>query len=202
MLPEVLQLICRVTQVFERLGISYYIGGSVASGQYGLPRSTRDVDFIADLREKQVAAFVAALEEDFYVDSNAVLRAVRGLSSFNLIHFETVYKVDIFIVGHDEWAQAKLARRQAKQLAAEPDAPSAFVSSAEDTVLQKLRWFQKGGGVSERQWDDVLGVLKVQAGALDYTYLRQWAAELGVTELLRQAMVDAGFAADIATDNL
>jgi hypothetical protein len=200
MLPEVLQLICRVTQVFERLGISYYIGGSVASGQYGLPRSTRDVDFIADLREKQVAAFVAALEEDFYVDGNAVLRAVRGLSSFNLIHFETVYKVDIFIVSDDEWARAKLARRQAKRLAAGPDAPEAFVSSAEDTVLQKLRWFQKGGGVSERQWDDVLGVLKVQAQALDYAYMQRWATDLGVAELLQQAMVDAGLNPDTLTE--
>ncbi|MBI1760400.1 MAG: hypothetical protein HYR56_03095 [Acidobacteria bacterium] len=200
MLPDVLQLICRVTQVFEALGIAYYIGGSVASGQYGLPRSTRDVDFIADLREKQVAAFVVALENDFYVDSNAVLRAVRGLGNFDLIHFETVYKVDIFVAGRDEWAQAKLSRRQAKRLAAEPDAPLAFVSSAEDTVLQKLRWFQKGGGVSERQWDDVLGVLKVQAGALDYPYLQRWAAELGIAELLQNAMVDAGLTPDTAAE--
>lgn len=192
MLPDVLEVIRCVSQVFSELGVPYYIGGSVASGQYGLPRSTRDVDFIADLREKQVAPFVAALADDFYVDEQAVLRAVRGRRSFNLIHFETVYKVDIFVSALDAWGQMKMQRRQAKRLAATLDAPEAFISSAEDTVLQKLRWFQSGGGVSERQWDDVLGVLKVQAEALDYAYLQHWARELGLTDLLQRALTDAG----------
>lgn len=77
---------------------------------------------------------------------------------------------------------------------------SPFVSSAEDTILQKLRWFQKGGGVSERQWDDVLGVLKVQADALDYAYMQRWATDLGVAELLQQARVDAGLESERATE--
>ncbi len=200
MLLEVLQLIRQMTQVFEALEVSYYIGGSVASGQYGLPRLTRDVDFIADLREKHVPAFVAALEDGFYVDANAVVRAVRACTSFNLIHFETVYKIDIFVPATDAWSQAKMQRRLSKRLAEGLDAPAAFVASAEDTVLQKLRWFQKGGGVSERQWDDVLGVLKVQAKALDYAYMQRWATDLGVAELLRQAMVDAGLEPDRTTE--
>ena len=64
--------------------------------------------------------------------------------------------------------------------------------SAEDIVLQKLRWFRKGGGISDSQWNDLLSVLKVHAHTLDYDYLRHWAAELGVDDLLIRAFDDAG----------
>jgi hypothetical protein len=69
---------------------------------------------------------------------------------------------------------------------------ASFFCSAEDIVLQKLRWFRKGGGISDRQWNDLLSVLKVQANTIDYDYLRHWAVELGVADLLLKAFDDAG----------
>src|SRR5581483_10475639 len=101
MLPELWLVVNEVVRVLEDLDINYFIGGSVASGRYGIPRLTRDVDFIADLSEEKIGAFVAALQADFYVDDLAVRRAVRSQRSFNLIHFETAWKVDIFIQQKD-----------------------------------------------------------------------------------------------------
>ncbi len=65
------------------------------------------------------------------------------------------------------------------------------VASAEDTLLAKLEWYRMGGEVSERQWRDVLGALKVQAGALDLEYLHRWASELGVDDLLERALTQS-----------
>jgi hypothetical protein len=103
-----------------------------------------------------------------------------------------MYKADIFVLGSDPHAQAEMQRRRAEPLGPEPDAPTVYFCSAEDIVLQKLRWFQKGGGISDRQWNDVTDVLKVQANTLNDDYLRHWATELGLADLLNQALVDAG----------
>ena len=69
---------------------------------------------------------------------------------------------------------------------------TAYVATAEDTILAKLEWYRMGGGVSERQWRDVLGVMKVQADRLDLAYLRQWADQLNVSDLLERALTEAG----------
>jgi hypothetical protein len=87
--------------------------------------------------------------------------------------------------------ESQFARRQKKSVG--QTAPlELFFASAEDTVLAKLDWYRQGGCVSDRQWRDVLGVLKVQAGALDHLYLAHWAGELGVTQLLHRALDEAG----------
>ena len=189
-------VISKVVQVFEKLGVPYYIGGSVASSKFGKPRATRDVDFIAALQLHQVEAFVSALAAEFYVDDLAVRRAISAQRSFNLIHFETVWKVDVFISSNAPWAIAKMERRLSLPLDDSTDTSVAFVSSPEDLVLQKLLWYQKGGGLSEQQWQDVKGVLQVQHQSLDQAYLQHWAHELGLDELLTRALIDAGMKTD------
>ncbi|MEP7337003.1 MAG: hypothetical protein ABI977_04615, partial [Acidobacteriota bacterium] len=181
-----------LTQTLETLGIVYWIGGSMASSIYGLPRSTQDVDLVAELREEQVDDLVAALESEFYIDSQAVRRAVLALRSFNVIHLDTMYKADIFILGKDRRAQEEKQRRRLEPLGKGPDAPTAYFCSAEDIVLQKLLWFRKSGGILERQLDDIQHVLKVQANTLDYDYLNRWAANLDISNLLEKAFNDAG----------
>jgi len=150
------------------------------------------VDFVAELKEEQVDDLVAALESEFYIDREVVRRAVRSRRSFNVIHLDTMYKADVFVLGADGHAQAEKQRRRIEPLGPELNSPTAYFCSAEDIVLQKLRWFRKGGGVSDRQWNDLLSVLKVQANALDYDYLRHWATELTVDDLLLRAFDDAG----------
>jgi hypothetical protein len=192
LLPDSIRVALIVTGKLEEFGIAHLIGGSVASIVHGIPRLTQDVDLVADIKERHIPALVAALESDFYIDEQAILRAVRSRTSFNLIYLEKMYKVDIFIPKGDSWSREGMQKRQLKPLLPEDESTARYVSSAETTVLQKLLWFRKGGGVSEKQWDDIQGVLKVQAETLDYAYLRHWAAELGITELLDRALADAG----------
>lgn len=192
MLPEALAVVQTITEVFERLGMAYFIGGSFASALHGLPRATRDVDFIADFKAAQVAAFVAALEAEFYLDAETIRAAIRQQRSFNIIHLETMFKADIFVLASTKWAHHQFQRRILKSLQAEAPVSTVWTCTAEDIVLQKLLWFEKGARVSRQQWDDVLGVIKINRQGLDYAYLEQWGRELGIAELLKEALSDGG----------
>lgn len=192
---EVFAVTRRVVAAFDAAGIRYFLGGSVASALYGEARSTRDVDFVAAMLPSHVEPFVAALGTDFYADANAIQTAVATRRSFNLIHLDTMVKADIFVFKAEPFGRSQFARRVGKQLSPD-DSTSIYVASPEDTVLAKLQWYRDGGGVSDRQWNDVLGVLKVQGPTLDRGYLVEWARELGVTDLLRRALNDAGLPPD------
>lgn|SRR5579884_272746 len=192
MLPQPLSVVKKVTQLLDELRIPYFIGGSIASSILGFERSTMDVDLVADINEEDVIAFVEAVKREFYVDADMIREAIQTHTSFNLLHLPTMVKVDIFIMKPDAWAKEKWARRRRERIGSGSDEFAVYLASSEDMILQKLAWFQMGGGVSERQWNDVQGVLKVQAPHLDYAYLRYWANELGLSPLLQKACVEAG----------
>ncbi len=173
------------------LDIPFMVGGSLASSIHGVYRSTNDVDLIADLAEAKIRPLCDALSKHFYVDADAASQAVRRGSSFNLIHYATSYKFDIFPLSVRAYARAEFARRSLKELAL-PGTESIMipVASAEDTVLTKLTWYRMGGESSDRQWSDILGIIRTRSASLDKTYLRQWAAELAISDLLERALND------------
>ncbi len=185
---DALGVTLRVIRVLERLKVDYLVGGSLASSLHGIPRSTQDADLVVDLDADKVPALVEALRDDFYIDLEHATDAVESRSSFNVIHLETMFKVDLFIAKSDPIARVEMERRQRFQLS---DESVIEVASAEDTVLRKLLWFELGQGVSERQWRDALGVLKVQKGKLDLEYLTAHAAELGIDAHLQRALKEA-----------
>lgn len=176
-----------VTQTLERLGIPYAVGGSLASSLHGVMRSTLDVDIVTDMRLEHIPPLVAALSKEFYADDEMMKGAIEHHSSFNLIHYETAFKVDIFIRKPRAFDQMQLERRRKTVIANDPE-ESVYVASPEDTILAKLEWYRMGGEVSDRQWRDILGVLKTRAGELDLAYLKKWASELKVTDLLDRAL--------------
>jgi len=186
-----------IIEAFERMNISYYIGGSVASSAYGILRGTLDVDIVADVKSHHVNLLVKMLEADYYIDAEMILEAIQRQASCNLIHLETMHKVDIFILKTSPYNQEAFQRRRKDALDEEenPDLEFYF-ASAEDIILSKLDWFRMGGGVSDRQWMDVMGVLKVQKDSLDLPYLQHWAEELGLTDSFAQACRDAGIYED------
>ena len=186
-----IEVILRVTALFEQMQIRYLVGGSIASSLQGFSRATADVDIVADLRAEHVAPLYAALKDEFYVDDQAMRRAVSMRSTFNLIHSDIFFKVDVYIPQNDEFGQRQLERARRETLMP-GEAGGVYIASPEDTVLTKLRWYRRGGEVSERQLSDVLGVLKVQGERLDLEYLRGWADSLGVLDLLEQLLKEAG----------
>ena len=179
----------RVARALERLGLRYLIGGSLASSLHGFPRSTNDADLLAEIPGARVDQLVAELAQDFYVDGDMIRDAIRRGASFNLIHLSTMFKVDVFVLTRDPLLQEEMRRRSEHAL--QPDSPErAWFASAEDTVLHKLDWYKKGGCTSERQWQDLIGVIKVQGAELDLAYLRGWAPSLDVAELLERALAE------------
>lgn len=177
-----------LVDAFITLGIAYHIGGSVASTAHGLMRTTLDVDVIADLRPEHAAPLVENLSAAYYVDEDMIREAIRLRSSFNLIHLASMFKVDVFVLKNTSYDRQAFMRADLRALGDEPDSEVFFVESAEDVILNKLRWFRLGGEVSERQWSDLIGVLRVQRSALDLAYVQRWAVELGVTDLLDRAL--------------
>lgn len=175
--------------VFERLGVEYLVGGSLASSVYGRPRATNDVDLVAALAGCHVDAFVHALTGDYYVDADMIRDALARQASFNVIHLARMFKADVFIMKSDEYAREEMARRVSCQIG-EDAASVVHVASPEDTVLQKLDWYRRGDEISDRQWKDLIGVLEVQRGRLDVAYMNRWAPHLGVADLLERAILE------------
>lgn len=180
-----------LVDAFDALGIAYYIGGSVASIAHGVPRTTLDVDVIADIRPSQVRQLVSCLQGSYYVQAVDIQEAIAQRSSFNLVHLASMIKVDVFLAPDRPFDRSKAQRAQTRPITTSDPRPFRL-TSPEDIVLQKLEWYAMGGQVSERQWNDAQGVLKVQGGVLDLVYIRRWAASLGISDLLARALAEAG----------
>ena len=180
-----------VVDVFEELSVSYYVGGSVASSAVGTARTTLDADLVADLQAEKVPTFVAGLGDRYYANQAAILDAVTRESCFNVIHLATMFKVDIFAVKSRAYDRVAFDRRRQGQLSIGDCVANFVLASPEDIVLNKLEWFRLGDEISERQWHDVLGVLRVQRDRLDMMYMKKWAEALGLGDLLARAEAEA-----------
>ncbi|MBY0494162.1 MAG: hypothetical protein K2Y23_08085 [Cyanobacteria bacterium] len=185
---DAISVAVRLGAILDRLNVPYTIGGSIAASVAGEPRATIDIDIVAALRHAEVTPLLAALGGDFYVAEDALHRAIDRLGTANLIDQATGIKVDVFIAGGTPLDDQQLARRQ--RIEVRPG-QAIYVHPPEDILLQKLRWFRKGGGVSDRQWRDVIGIIRTQGAALDRAYLAANAPALDVTALLERALRDA-----------
>jgi hypothetical protein len=190
-IPEPLRVTLAVAKALERMGIPYFVGGSLASSAHGVARATLDADMIAKLEPRQAGRFVKELGPEFYADVDAIADAAMRRSSFNVIHIATAFKVDVFVPRATAYADVEMERRQSHVID-ESTGDSIAFSTAEDTLLAKLLWYRQGNEVSERQWRDVLGIMRVTGKILDGSYLLQWAGELGVADLLDRALGEAG----------
>lgn len=186
-MDETLSTALEATSILDQLGIRWFLGGSLASSLLGIPRATLDADIVADIEPDHVATLLRHLGDAWYADESAIREAIERRSSFNLIHYATAIKLDIFIPKRRKFEAGEFARTKRIPVAADSEIRIP-VCSMEDIVLAKLEWFRLGGEQSERQWSDILGVLRVNAPTLDRCYLRESATDLLVTDLLDRAL--------------
>ncbi|MFM7599674.1 MAG: hypothetical protein ACKO7R_00495 [Pseudanabaena sp.] len=193
MIEDPIYLARKVAALLESLNIPYYIGGSVASSLQGEVRFTEDLDLVVSIQPNQAQSILNVFSKDFYISEIAVDDAMRGrTSSFNIIDLETTEKADIFVMRNDAFAHSKMERRQLYIPVNRPASEAIYLCSPEDTVLQKLVWYRMTKNESQRQWRDVLGVLKLQGDRLDFGYLQKWAEELSLSDLLETACTESG----------
>ena len=183
-------LLGKVARTFDEHQIAFCLGGSWASTLHGDPRQTLDVDLIVEMGPEQIEPLARALEPRFYVSRDAMQEAVASARAFNIIDPESGLKVDCFVRGDTPFDREEFARRRVEVVDESIDL-RVPVKTPEDSILRKLLWFRDGGEVSERQWGDVIGLLRVSGGSLDDPYLAGWAGRLGIAGLLDRARVEA-----------
>jgi hypothetical protein len=179
--------IVHIGRILDALDIPWVLGGSMASSIVGEPRSTMDVDVAVRLDLAGVEGLVAAVADEYYVSEDMVRDAVVRYSAFNLIHFATGMKVDVFALSDDPLDVRQMARRERVEMAT---GEAIWVGAADDQVLRKLRWFRLGGEVSERQWRDVVSILVVQGARIDHHQLLVDAGPLGVADLVERVLAE------------
>ena len=184
---DLIAALAPVASAFQQLGVSFYIGGSVASTYHGAIRSTMDVDLVCDLRADQVGAFMASFGPECYVSESAVRDAVERRSCFNVIHLPTAFKVDVFVSRGRPFDLAAMQRAAPQQLGGH-DSPTVPIATAEDSIIAKLEWYRLGDESSQRQWDDVTRLVALLGDTLDVEHLQRMAASVGVADLLERLL--------------
>jgi hypothetical protein len=186
-LGDAVEVALRVAEALESVGAAYFVGGSLASSLDGEPRATNDIDFVIDLKVGRIADFVVALGTDFEADVDMIRDAVLHGRSANVFYLPLVLKIDFFGHAYGPYDKSEFNRRRAVMIR---DGRTLFIKAPEDTILRKLLWFRAGGEVSERQWRDVIGVLRTQGENLDFVYLHDWAKRQGIASLLDRALAE------------
>lgn len=176
-----------VDRVLRQLGVAYYVGGSIASSYHGAARSTMDVDIVCELSRHHVEAFIKLLGDEFYCSESAILSAIDRQSCFNLIHLDTSFKVDVFILRSRPFDRESMLRAKVGLLSTAPEF-SAPIATVEDTIVAKLEWYRATGETSERQWNDVTRLVEIVGPKLDVDYLTSASVSVGVNELLQRLL--------------
>ena len=186
---DALDVALLVAAALESVGAEYFVDGSVASSLQGEPRATNDIDFVVSLLPRRVGALVGALGSDFEVDQEMLRDALGQGSSANFFYLPFVTKIDVCGLGAEPFDEAEFARR--KRIRVKRTGEELFLKSPEDTVLRKLLWYRDGGSVSEKQWRDLVEVLRISGGQMAPGYLDGWATRLGISSLLARARDEA-----------
>ena len=187
--PDLQEALLPLLDGFEQVGVRSLLIGSVACSVYGLPRATHDVDVLTDLHQEQLPFLFEHFTQSYLFDQEAVSLAVQQRTSFSLLHVSRLIKMDIFLPSTP--FEASLLEHGHAVSLMEGRAPSR-IASAEGLALMLLQWYRQRGQQADDQWNDLLGLLKVQAPTLDLSYLCQQAKLLHVGDLCTQALFDAG----------
>jgi hypothetical protein len=173
-----LEFFKKVVDILHTSGLRYMVVGSFASGFWGEPRATYDVDVVIAIGEQDLPLLGALFpSEEFYLSLDAAKEAIRLKRQFNVIHPESGNKIDLMVQGDDDWARTQLDRRRLLTVA---PGLAAYVAAPEDIILGKLLYYQEGG--SQKHLRDIAGILKMRGDTIEMDYIDAWAAKLGVLD--------------------
>jgi len=182
-----LSILGHLTGILDSLNIAYAVSGSMASSVYGRVRFTQDADLTVEPFPAKAQQFLELVRKDYYIDADAMYYALDHRTSFNIIHLQTAFKIDLFVRGETEFQKQLIPRRCMVRLS-QTDPTEFAVVSPEDIVLLKLTWYVQGSRTSDRQLDDIRGILATQRDRLDFTYLKKWASILEVADVLEDVL--------------
>lgn len=172
-------LLRHAVQCLEKFHIPYFITGAVAGIVYGEPRLTNDIDIVADIREDQISGLKECFPEgEYYFDVDSALRAIRSKSQFNIIHPSSGLKIDLMIPNRGLFDQSRFGR--IRRIKSDPENDANF-ASPEDVILKKLEYYREGR--SEKHIRDIIGIIKVSGEMIDFSYISDWAGNLGLAEI-------------------
>ncbi len=177
----------RVTEVLGDADVDYMVTGSFASSFHGAPRTTQDLDLVVEVDRQSLLRLLDKLPDDtWYVSEDAAIDALRRRRQFNAIDLTSGWKADLIVRKERPFSRTEFERRQQAVLWGVPT----WVATAEDVVVAKLEWAQRGGG-SERQIRDAAGVVQTAGDRLDRIYIEHWVNALGLNaewRLCREAL--------------
>jgi len=179
-MSEELEVLKIVTQRLKEADINYMVSGSIAANYYTIPRMTRDIDIVIELKQDDIDKFIVLFEGDFYVDREMVANEVSRQGMFNLIHNQYVIKIDFIIKKSSAYQNAAFSHRRPVLI----DRSPIWFVSAEDLVISKLLWAKDSH--SEMQLKDV-GNLMETVHNLDLKYIDNWVRELGLEQIYKEA---------------
>jgi len=180
------EFLSQIIKILSDLKIPYMICGSLGSSLYGEPRATNDIDIVVSGNLKRIKEFVGSFpDQDYYADLDMAVDALKHRSMFNIIDLTSGWKADIIFLKDDEFSQIEFSRRKSTNLLGS----NVQIISPEDSILSKLKWSELGE--SERQFRDALGVAVVQWENLDMNYLKKWANNLNIGDLLNKLLTEA-----------
>lgn len=179
-MTEEIELIKTIACRLESAGIEYMMTGSMAQAMYSAPRMTRDIDLVVQTYPSDVDTLFNLFKSQFYIDKESVRKAILEHGMFNIIHNESVLKVDMIVLKDEAYRVEEFARKRRIDL----EGTLIWVVAPEDLILSKLVWMKQSQ--SEIQARDVR-LLLAHVKTLEMDYLAKWSRALGVYDLLEQA---------------
>ncbi len=193
---DLLAVMLPAQHALEDLHVPYYLGGSIASSLHGMQQLAQDIDLVVDLGEQMPPSLFTALGQHYLLDKDEAREAVREYRPFPLIHLDSLMKVDVVFPKRDIFTPSM--RPLIRGYTLDERYPPIPLASATEMLLFKVQRYQRDeqAGTDDMQddaeWNDILGMLKVQGSDLDLPFLEEWAGVLGMTDTWQRALVDAG----------
>jgi hypothetical protein len=178
------QIVAKVIDALDQLGVASMLVGSYSSNYYGRARATKDADFVIQIDQQSMGGLIPILGSGFKLDPRMSFESVTGTMRYILVHEVSAFKIEFFLLSSDAHDQARFQRRRPVQFLDR----TVQLPTPEDVIITKLRWSK--GGNRQKDVDDVRNVLAVQLDHLDFAYMYPWCDQHGTRQLLDALVAD------------